>query len=197
VSVAARIKGAGLREFAKWFGEAHGAAIVRELFARLPPDARELFSADDPYLGVVSSVWYPAKAVHALCDQIEYFIRDAREAKMREGSHAAIRANLHGMYKWMFQTMMSPERYAKNAQKLFSRYYEPGEMVKRFDGPTAHITTVRGWTGHHPLMCDSMRYTADVVYGMMGCKDVTSRKTACVSTGAKECIFRISWRDDD
>jgi hypothetical protein len=189
-----RIKGAGLREFAKWFGDTHGVAAAGALVARLPPTVRTHFSADDPYLGVLSSVWYPAKVVHALCDEWERAFGAARDAKLREGAHIAIRANLRGVYKWMFQTMMSPERYAKNAQTLFSRYYEPGEMVKRFDGPNAHVTVVRGWTGHHRVLCDIMCYTADVVYGMMGCRDVTSKKSECVGDGAAQCTFRIAWR---
>ena len=104
-----------------------------------------------------------------------------------------IDSKVHGVYRWLFQTMMSPERYARKAQKLFSRYYDPGTMAKTPLGDAGHLTIVRDSGGHHPLLCDMLVHTSEYVYTAFGCRNVNAPRTACVSEGAPECRFEITW----
>jgi hypothetical protein len=99
------------------------------------------------------------------------------------------------VYRVLFETMMSPARYAKNAQKLFSRYYDAGTMTKTALSPTSHRSTVTGWQAHHPFLCELLLYTGVYVYRAMGCKDVKMERTACVGDGASECTFLTTWSE--
>jgi hypothetical protein len=191
--VAARIKGAGIVHFLRWYVDRFGQARLQGTAAAMPDVHRVHFDPGDGVLGVLASSWYPAAAIHALLDG---FLADHvhdRQVLAREGARATIDATLTGVYRWLFETMMTPDRYARNAQKLFSRYYEPGTMTKTPLGDSGHLSVVRDWPGHHPLLCDMLVHTAEYVYGALGCRDVRSPRTACVAEGAPECRFEIRW----
>jgi hypothetical protein len=159
----------------------------------MPEQQRVHFDLADPALGVLASSWYPAPAIHALLDGFLADHASDRQALAREGARATIDATLTGVYRWLFETMMTPDRYGRNAQKLFSRYYEPGTMTKAPLGERGHLSIVRDWPGHHRLLCDMLVHTAEYVYAALGCRDVRSPRTACVSDGAPECRFEITW----
>jgi hypothetical protein len=189
----ARMKGAGIVHFLDWYVERFGQPRLQQTAAGLPEPHRTYFDPADRRLGVLASSWYPSTAIHGLLDG---FIADhGSESAMlaREGAKATIDATLKGVYRWLFQTMMTPDRYARNAQKLFSRYYEPGTMTKAPLGEAGHLSVVRDWPGHHPLLCDMLEHTAEYVYTQLGCRDVRSPRTACVSRGAPDCRFEITW----
>jgi hypothetical protein len=191
----ARVKGAGVRELFRWYGERHGRARMVEHFARLAPDEQALFDAGDPHFGILPSTWYPAPVLHKILDGLDASLtRPEREALLRDGAREALRVGLTGFYKLLFETMMTPERYAARAQTLFSRYFTPGVMTKIVEAPNQHLSVVEGWTGHHPMLCDVLIHSAEVVYGRMGCRDISSQKIACVGDGASDCRFRIRWR---
>lgn len=192
-----RVKGAALREFLRYL---HGTLPDGELERRLQALDEETRSALDiskSRVGVLASSWYPASAIHTLLDQA--FALDANVDYTRDiqaGAAAVMTATLHGIYKVLFRTMMSPARYAKHAQKLWSRYYDRGQVTKIEAGPTAQRTEIRDWTSHHRVLCDLNYAAARHIYEAMGCHDVEARRIACVSHGDDHCGFEITWRDD-
>ena len=188
-----RIKGAGISHFLVWYTGRFGHDRLRRIAAGIPDPHRSHFHLDEPALGVLASSWYPAAAIHVLLDGFLADHGEERELLAREGARTTIDATLKGVYRWLFETMMTPERYARNAQKLFSRYYEPGTMLKTPLGDHGHLSVVRDWPGHHPLLCDMLVNTAEYVYSALGCRDVRAPRTACVSEGAPECRFEITW----
>jgi hypothetical protein len=192
-TAAARIKGAGIVHFVRWYAGRFGQDRLRRTAGRIPEQHLAAFDLDDPALGVLASSWYPAAAIHALLDGFVADHPSDLPVLAREGARATIDATLKGVYRWLFETMMTPERYGRNAQKLFSRYYEPGTMTKQPLGDAGHLSIVRDWPGHHPLLCDMLVHTAEYVYAALGCRDVRSPRTACVAQGAPECRFEITW----
>jgi hypothetical protein len=193
VSEVARIKGAGVVHFMRWYVGRFGTERLRRTAAAIPERHRAHFDLADPVLGVLASTWYPAEAIHALLDGFLADHRGEGEVLAREGARATIDATLTGVYRWLFETMMTPDRYGRNAQKLFSRYFEPGTMTKEPLGGTGHLSIVRDWPGHHPMLCDMLRHTAVYVYGALGCREVRAPRTACVAEGAPDCRFEITW----
>jgi hypothetical protein len=190
----ARIKGAGIQPFLRWYVSAYGHERLRRLAEPIPPALREDLDLADTALGVLPSTWYNAAAVHAILDAMEAdHTPQERDTIVREGARAIIESTLTGVYRWLFQTMMSLDRYAGSAQKLFSRYYEPGVMTKTPLGETGHLTVVEGWGAHHMMMCDFILHTAVYVYGVLGCKDFRVRRTSCVGQGGVDCRFEMTW----
>ena len=189
----ARVKGSGIQPFVAWYARTWGADRLARQAAGIPIEYHSYIDMRDPLLGILPSTWYPAPAVHALLDAVEADHTPAeRETIVREGATAIIESTLTGVYRWLFQTMMSPDRYARNAGKLFSRYYEPGTMSKVPLGATGHLTVVEGWA-HHSMLCDFILHTAVYVYGMLGCNDLKVRRTACVGKGDPDCRFETTW----
>jgi hypothetical protein len=189
-----RIKGVAAREFVRWYGQVYGDEAVHALAAALPEDFRPLIDARAPYLGLISSEWYPAHGIHAVLDKMmEGRPQTERAAIAKSGAEAVIHETLHGVYKVFFEMMVSPERYLKNAQKLFSRFFDQGEMDKTATGPSEHTSVIRGWTAHHPLLCQFLRHISEYVYSAMGCKGVTAEKLRCIADGDEDCAYRVRW----
>jgi hypothetical protein len=189
-----QIKGSGIQPFLAWYAERHGAERLAGVARRIPPERRACFDLDDAQLGVLPSAWYPASAIHGLLDSVGLGLSPAERRELaREGARAIMGSNLKGVYRWLFQTMMSPERYARNAQKLFSRYYDTGTMEKSVLPGGGHLSVVSGWAAHHPFLCDLIQGTAECVYAELGCRDVQVRRTSCVAEGATDCRFEIRW----
>jgi hypothetical protein len=104
-----------------------------------------------------------------------------------------MRVTLRGVYKFFFDAMMTPERYAKRAHLLFSRYYDRGTLSKEVVSPTEHVTIIRDWPAHHPFLCEIMAYMAEYVYDALGCRGLTVARTHCVDSGDPDCRFVSRW----
>jgi hypothetical protein len=190
---AARIKGAGIQPFVAWYQARWGRERLLSAARSMPPELGAAFDLSDPQLGVLPSQWFAAAAIHSLLDGLlAGHSTEERSRIAREGAQAIIESTLKGVYRWLFERMMSPDRYGRSAQRLFSRYYEPGTMVKMPLGPHGHLSVVTDWDSHHPLLCDFLIHTAEYVYGALGCREVRVRRTSCVGERAVDCRFEIT-----
>jgi hypothetical protein len=189
-----RIKGSGIQPFLVWYAATWGEERIAEIGRRIPPAHLKHLRLDEPLFGVLPSAWYPAAPIHALLDAIQAIhTREERALIVRDGARAIIDSTLTGVYRWLFEKMMTTERYASSAQRLFSRYYEPGTMSKVRLGETGHLTVVTGWGAHHPMLCEFIIHTAEYVYGAMGCKNFQARRITCVLDGSPDCRFEMTW----
>jgi hypothetical protein len=189
-----KIKGSGIQPFIVWYTSQWGHGRLVAAAERMPPELRAGFDLRDPHLGVLPSQWFAAGPIHTLLDNLlEGHTPEQRQRIAHDGARAIIESTLKGVYRWLFEMMMTPERYGRSAHKLFSRYYEPGTMVKTPLGDRGHLSVVTNWVSHHPLLCDFLIHTAEYVYGGLGCKQVQVRRTACISEGAGDCRFEITW----
>jgi hypothetical protein len=195
VAVEPMIRGAGIAPFLSWYARSRDHRELVALVSALPPEVAGVFDPNQEALGVIASAWYPAASAHGLLDAIMAGRSDAEWREIaREGAHAVVGSTLRGVYKWLFETMMSPERYAKNAQKLFSRYFNTGTITKSTPRPKQHRSVIRDWTSHHPMLCELLIRTGEYIYPALGCTDVVLSREACVSDGDGECRFVIRWR---
>jgi hypothetical protein len=195
VAVEPMIKGAGIAPFLTWYARTRDASELVGLVDGLPPHIAGVFDAHDEALGVIASAWYPAPSAHALLDGIMAGRSEGEWKEIaRQGAHAVVASTLRGVYRWLFETMMSPERYAKNAQKLFSRYFNTGIIQKTTPAPRQHLSVIRDWTSHHPMLCELLIRSGEYIYPALGCTDVVLVKQACVSEGGDECRFAIRWK---
>jgi hypothetical protein len=190
----ARMKGSHVRQFFVWYTEQGGQERTARLLYRVAERYRQLFDPKSADLGILDSTWYPAESIHSLVDGIIDGLTPSERTQLaRDGARIAIQATLRGVYRWLFEMMMTPERYVRKAQTLFSRYNEPGVLTKTETAPHTHLTVVRGWTGHHPYMCELLFYSGIAVYEAMGCRNVVGRRLGCVSEGATECSYTVRW----
>jgi hypothetical protein len=188
------IKGTALRPFLKWYGQRYDLTQLRSVSLELDEESRARFDFDDPCFGVLESSWYPSEPVRKVMERVLADHSPAeRESLAREGAHAVMKSTLKGVYRVLFDTMMSPERYARHAQKLFSRFYNNGTMAKEVLAPNRHRSIISDWRAHDSFFCHLLLYTGEYVYGAMGCQNVRVRRTQCVSEGAPDCRFIMEW----
>jgi hypothetical protein len=124
-----RIKGAAFREFVAWYEQELGRAQLLTLLRSIPDDLRRELELDPAResLGILSSRWYPADAIHALLDAIIAGIDpDRRRESIERAADAVMRATLRGVYRILFEWLATPDRYARFADRLWRSYYDSG-----------------------------------------------------------------------
>jgi len=192
----ARVKGAHVRAFLIWYTAQGGQERSARLLEHVAPEHRPLFDAACPDLGVLDATWYPATAIHGILDGVLNGLTMAEEeALARQAATVMMQTTLRGVYRWLFEKMMTPERYMRNVQVLFSRYHDTGVITKIEVTPNTHMTVVRDWAGHHRYICELLFQASIVTYEAMGCREVVGNRLKCVSAGASECAYTITWKD--
>lgn len=187
----AHVKGAAVLPLLDWYARRYGQ---ERLQAALRGASGALIDTREPQFGILASGWYEAGAVHALLESLcASFTPEERESFAREGGRAIIEATLTGVYRWLFQAMMTPERYARNAHRLFGRFYDTGNFQKEILGPRHHRTHLTEWRAHHRIICEFFPATIEYIYSSMGLKGVRVRRSACIDDGATECTLETTW----
>ena len=189
------VKGAGIKAFFEWYSRRHGSLAPAEIEARLDASTRAWFNFSRADLGMLSASWYPALAVHALLDALLAGL-PASECRQlaREGAEVTVRSHLSGLYRYLFRAIMTPERYAHNADQIFHRYYDSGTLTKEEISPGRHLTVVRDWPGHHRFLCDLALYASEVIYPQMGYQITELERKSCVSDGDPDCRWIAAWQ---
>lgn len=189
----ARIKGAVVREFVRWYVKRLPPAGVQAIWDELPEGARRVLDEHAEALGLLPSMWYDAAVVHAL---IEAMLRDVpqdqRDAVLRAGTRAGIEASARGIYRWVVSNL-TPQLYARNIQRFWSLVHDTGERKIVMTSPTTAVSTTRAWAGHHPDLCTTTIEAMCAMLEMTGCRDVHAERVQCVSEGAPACVAHVRW----
>jgi hypothetical protein len=94
----------------------------------------------------------------------------------------------------LFESMATAERYARFAPKLWQSDSDSGTLdVALTSDMLGAISTVKGWRGHHRLMCEPNRGAAVEIYAAIGCRAVTCERAVCVDRGEADCRFVTRW----
>jgi hypothetical protein len=192
----AHIKGSLLKPFFLWYTAEGGQERTARLLDHMPPALLPLFDPRSPDIGILDATWYPAQAVHVLCDALLVDRTPLQRTQLAQASaRVSMTATLKGVYRWLFDVIMTPQRYADRAQMLFSRFFDTGVIAKTETAPNTHLTVIRGWASHHPHLCELVLHSSVAVYEAMGCRHVVSKRLGCVSDGAAECSYTVTWTD--
>jgi hypothetical protein len=184
-----RIRGAALREFLIWYAREHAASELDQAVDELAGTGAS-FHSGLPAYGVMSGQWYDASEIQQLLDVLAEHDLDQEAA--REGGRVVMKRTLAGVFRTVLRFLVTPERYAKHAQKIWSSYYDTGEFTVRLTD-VGSITTIRQWTSHHPILCEMNVSAAEVIYETMGCRNVRVRRLKCVDGGGGACEYRAEW----
>ncbi len=189
-----RIKGAAFREFVLWYDRTHDGERLRRALARVPEAEREGLRPDAPALGVLASNWYSVALAGVLLDAVcEDRTADEQAAVARDGSRAVVDTMLTGVYRFLFERVSSPDRYARHIGRLWRQLHSTGDRKIHVTGPGEADSVIESWPGHHPLLCLVTMETMAAVYEAMRCREVTVARTACVSAGDPLCRARLRW----
>jgi|GEM_PF-1709747 len=174
------IKGLVVREFLRWYTETRGEEATMRAYRSLPDELRAHLDPDRELFGLLAGSWYPADIAAGLLEAItEGLTRDERSALLRGGVHHTLRSALTGVYRVIFDTLVTPERHAKYAQKIWSHFYDTGKVVGTILGPNEADQVVTEWTGHHAILCELSIWSLTEFHEFMGCRNVKVTRTAC------------------
>jgi hypothetical protein len=191
------IKGAAFGEFVAWYAVHVDAVELREAIDQVELEHPGTFDPEREAFGILSSRWYPAELVHELLDCIVEGKPSAMLQQIAERASRDIMAKtLSGVYRFLFSTFATPERYARHAGRLWDMHYDSGEIsIDAVEG--GWHSRISAWRGHHPFICRLNMAATVPIYEAMGCQDVRYRQLACVSDGAAACesLVRIGAGD--
>ena len=190
-----RLKGVALRGFLSWYAQRFGRERVISALRSAEATFGETFDATQPAFGVLSSRWYAGEVVHAILDGILAHHRPDEIPSLAEHAAAVVMNDLlNGVYRSIIGMFVTPDRYSRHAEKLWTLNYDNGKPVFRSLSATEHHVTYVDWRSHNPFMCRVNMATALPLYSAMGCKDVRYRRLTCVSEGAPMCTTSIHWK---
>jgi hypothetical protein len=188
------IKGACLVEALVWLEKSKGRARVEAALARIPNDGHNRADPHGPRFGILASEWYPASHTHAVLDAMTAELsREEQRQMARNLAKAVMEGTLRGVYGLLFSMMATPERYARHAPRLWSKYYDGGRV--RFELPTRNsmIATISEWPGHHTFLCCTTRFARVAALEAMGCPDVRSEWRCKSEVGGDACVTELRW----
>lgn len=192
----ARVKGIALREFVRWYQKTHGNDAAEKAWQSLPEHLRAPLDPSRECFGLLAGSWYPIEIATGLLEAITWGLApDERTALLKSGITHALDVTLTGVYRVLFATLVTPERHAKYAQKIWSSYYDTGRVEGRILGPGRAEQIVTAWNGHHPLLCELSIWSLTLFHERMGCRDVKVSRTSCMRDSAA-CRFVIAWTPD-
>lgn len=178
------IKGLVFREFLRWYEESRGREATVRAYGSLSPELRAQLDPDRECFGVLAGSWYPSAIATGMLESITWGLGpEQRSALLRTGVQHAVGVTLTGVYKVLFRTLVTPERHAKYAQKIWDNYYNTGTVAGRMLSENRSEQWVTDWPGHHPLLCELSIWSLTVFHEHMGCKNVKVSRSSCVVDG--------------
>jgi len=184
------IKGGAIAEFLAWYQRKRGDEGVREVARRAPPDLAHLFDPDDP-MHILPSSWYPVRLVHAALDTITDGMTPTEiEVLAKEAARDRVQHGMSSVYRFLFQTLGTPEVYAKMIPRMWRQLHDSGDRAVKILGDGKAISTVANWRGHHPVLCLLTVELMCAIFQEMGCKNVRWKRITC---GGSECRYEVTW----
>jgi hypothetical protein len=194
VGLSARIKGAAIREVLVWYYGEHGADGVTAVLSVLPDEVRAQLDASDPTLGLKANLWYDARFVHAMLDAFVAPYPPAERGRMiHAATRAAVASSARGVYGVLIRGLVSPALYARHVQKLWRMLHDGGHREIVITAPGVARSRTWDWPGHHPILCEVTGQTIAALFEVMGEQNVVARKLRCISDGASECGYAVTW----
>jgi hypothetical protein len=111
----------------------------------------------------------------------------------REMAKAVMEGTLKGVYGIMFSMMATPERYARYAPRLWSKYYDEGNVRLKLSTPSSMSAVISDWQGHHPFLCEVVRFARVAALEAMGCRHVRSDLRCKSAVGGTDCVTDLHW----
>ncbi len=191
--VSGNIKGAAIREALIWLEERLPASKLDRLAEVGRAQGIECHR-DLPALGIHSSRWYPAAAMHAVCDELTAGLSrvEARDLAYA-ASVGALEHSFNRFLRFVLRRMGSPQLHPRFAQRLFGWHFDTGRIEVELVHGKKSIVRFSDWGSHHPFICDMSTASDKVIYGALGLANVECRQISCVAQGGADCSHSVTW----
>jgi uncharacterized protein (TIGR02265 family) len=181
-----RVKGTAVQSSLRYVRERFGEEALRAVLAALPAEEAA------PLAGALASSWYP----------MESFLRFMREAKrqlsprepevVRNMGRASCEYGVTGVYKIFFK-VGSPEFIIGRAARVFSSYYDTGQLTVPESRDGRAVAEIEGLEGGAPEFCERILGWMERTLELAGAKRLRSAHSRCVHRGDPVCRFEGDW----
>ena len=184
-----RVKALSVLQTVELLNQRHGEVQLERVRQRLSPEARQAIYESH----LVPSDW--VELTHAVENMVVI------DAVIGRGDatlcHQLVRElaaeHYGGIYRFLFRMLVSPRMIVERAERLWSRYYDRGDVSAEMRGEHAAVVEIRGCPDlprHHEWMI--LPYMQEVLE-RVGAKNVAATQTRCVADGAESCVCELKW----
>jgi hypothetical protein len=190
----ARIKGLALVELVKGIRLNQGDPALARMVASMPTEVRSQLHPGRENLGVLTGAWYPAAILNSFYDQLVVYLTASERRDLAETiGRWYVEKLLRGIYRLIFEALMTPERYVAHAQRLWDQGNDSGKLAMTLVDPFHIVGRIYDWHGHHPFGCEVAHQIGFHVFVAMGCKGVHSDLQCKSQTGKGDCSGTYAW----
>lgn len=189
-----KIKGLAFREFVRWYNTEHGPSVLQASAQALPNDLRAQLDVSRADFGILAGSWYPVVMATTFLEAISRGLSpEQRMEVLRGATDQALGNMLTGVYRSLFEKLVTPERHARYAQNIFRTFYNTGTVVGEVLEPGRAEQAVSDWAGHHPILCELSVLSLTAFHRSMKLENVRVTRLSCILGGAPSCRFSIRW----
>ena len=183
----AKVKGTAVQSSLRYVRERFGEDALVRVIEALPDGDRNVLGH-----GVLASSWYTTEALLRFMQEAERQLRAQEPDVVRRMGRASCDYGLSGVYKIFFK-VGSPEFIISRAARVFSSYYDTGELRMAESGHGRAVAELVGFEGGAPQFCERIFGWMQRTLELAGAKNLRSAHSACVHRGDPVCRFEGTW----
>jgi hypothetical protein len=183
----AKVKGTAVQSSLRYVRERFGEDALARVIEALPEGDRAAFGH-----GVLASSWYGMDAFLRFMQEAERQLRGQEPDVVRKMGRASCDYGVTGVYKVFFK-VGSPEFIISRGARVFSSYYDTGELRIAESGPGRAVAELVGFEGGAPQFCERIFGWMQRTLELAGAKNLRSAHSTCVHRGEPVCRFEGSW----
>jgi len=182
----ARVKGTAVQSSLRYVREKFGEAPLARILKALPEADRR------PLESVLASVWYDVALFLRFMVEAERQLGSQEPDLVRNMGRASCDYGLTTVYKIFFK-IGSPEFIIGRGARVFSSYYDTGELVIAESGPGHCVAELRAFEGGAPQFCERIYGWMQRTLELAGAKNLRPKHQVCVHRGGPVCRFEGDW----
>lgn len=183
----AQVKGTAVQSSLRYVRERFGEASLARVIGGLPDGDRAVFGQ-----GLLASSWYGMDAFLRFMQEAERQLRAQEPDVVRMMGRASCDYGVTGVYKIFFK-VGSPEFIIARGARVFSSYYDTGELRIAESGPGRAVAELVGFEGGAPQFCARIFGWMQRTLELAGAKRLRSAHSTCVHRGDAACRFEGTW----
>jgi uncharacterized protein (TIGR02265 family) len=182
----ARVKGTAVQSSLQYVRERFGDDSLARVVAALPEADRRALE------GVLVSSWYDVETFRRFMVEAERQLGTQEPDVVRRMGRFSCDQGITTVYRIFFK-LGSPEFIIRRAARVFSSYYDTGELRIVESGPGRAVGELAGFEGGAPQFCERIFGWMQQTLERAGAKNLRAKHDVCVHRGGAVCRFEGDW----
>jgi hypothetical protein len=181
------VKGTALGPSLRFIRETFGDAGLEQVIQGLCPADQQTLRQD-----VLASSWYPFSLMVRFMRESERCFGSHSPHLLRDLGSAAADYNMTTIYRIFFK-IGSPQFTLAHATRVFSSFYDSGELATIVNEKGHAICELRGFAEPAPEFCERLLGWMEHLVALTGGTNMRTSHPQCVSRGNATCLYEGHW----